>query len=180
MNCSFRGIIKNIIKIRVNVSEIKTISSSEQAFKTLRSILRVITMQSKTIQMELGLTSAQLIILKEIQNNAVATTTKIAKSIGINQSTATLILDKLASKGLIERTRDSDDKRKWFISLTDKAEALLKKAPLPLHNEFKMRFKELEPWQQSQILSVLELILAMFNAKIDDSAPIIAIDEKLQ
>jgi DNA-binding MarR family transcriptional regulator len=154
--------------------------ASEQVYKTLRSIFRIFSMQSKEIQKELGLTSAQLIILKEVQKNPILTTTQIAKSIGITQSTATLILDKLADKGMIERNRDSVDKRKWFITLTPKAASVLERAPLPLHNEFKNRYSQLPQWQQAQILYVLELVLSMFNKEVDDSLPIISIDDKIE
>jgi DNA-binding MarR family transcriptional regulator len=154
--------------------------ASEQVYKTLRSIFRIFSMQSKEIQKELGLTSAQLIILKEVQKNPILTTTQIAKSIGISQSTATLILDKLADKGMIERNRDSVDKRKWFITLTPKAASVLERAPLPLHNEFKNRYSQLPQWQQAQILYVLELVLSMFNKEVDDSLPIISIDDKIE
>ena len=48
----------------------------------------------------------------------------IAKSVGVTLATFTVACDKLESKGLIQRTRDTADKRVVNISLTPQGEAI--------------------------------------------------------
>lgn len=143
--------------------------------KTIRGLIRTVNIQAKELEQAYGVTGAQLVIMQEIQNTAFITTGKIAENLDISQSTATLILDKLENKGLVERTRDLQDKRKWLLTLTATGEKLLKLAPTPLHNEFIHRFERLPHWQQTQILSVLQQVIDLFNAPslINESAAII-------
>lgn len=150
-------------------------SSCEGVLKAIRSIIRSVELQSKMLDQKYGLTGPQLFILKELEHNAIVTTSELANNVSISQSTATIIIDRLVEKQLVERTRDTVDKRKWFISLTIKGQQLLKNTPPLLHSNFVEQFEMLPEWRQNQTLSVMQHVVAMFNAPKfpDDSAPII-------
>ena len=150
--------------------------------KSIRSLIRVVNTQAKELEQGYGVTGAQLVILQEIHKTPFVTTGKIAENLDISQSTATLILDKLENKGMVVRNRDLHDKRKWLLSLTKAGEKLLKKAPIPLHNEFISRFEQLPHWQQTQILSVLQQVVALFNSyhMVQESAAIIEANIKIE
>jgi len=156
-------------------------STCEGVLKAIRSIIRAADLQSKMLDLSCGLTGPQLIVLKELEANGVTTTSKLAKNISISQSTATIILDRLVSKQLVDRTRDTEDKRKWFISLTTEGRQILKDAPPLLQIEFIQQFEKLPDWEQTQTLSTLQRVVAMLNAQAmdADSAPIITTGETL-
>lgn len=150
-------------------------SICNSVLKTIRGLIRTVNIQAKELEQAYGITGAQLVIMQEIQGKPIITTGKIAENLNISQSTATLILDKLENKGLVERTRDIHDKRKWLLTLTVHGERLIKLAPTPLHNEFINRFERLPHWQQTQILSVLQQVVDLFDTPnvIAESAAII-------
>lgn len=101
------------------------VSVCEEVLKAIRAI----DMQSKMLHLRYGLTGPQLTALKEIQFQGVTTTSELANYISVSQSTATIIIDRLVEEELVSRTRDLDDKRKWFVSLTTPGqEGLAKRA----------------------------------------------------
>jgi MarR family transcriptional regulator, organic hydroperoxide resistance regulator len=46
--------------------------------------------------------------------------TELSRTLGMSHSTASGIVDRLASRGLLQRTRDAADKRRTRIVVTDK------------------------------------------------------------
>jgi len=144
-------------------------SICEEVLKSIRSIIRAIDLQSKRLHLRFGLTGPQLVALKEINLQGVTTTSALASYISLSQSTATIIIDRLVENELVVRTRDTEDKRKWFISLTSHGKTTLKDAPPLLHSEFIEQFCLLPDWDQTQILATLQRVVAMLNHGKDDN-----------
>ncbi|OQX43428.1 MAG: MarR family transcriptional regulator, partial [Candidatus Sedimenticola endophacoides] len=88
----------------------------------------------------------------------------------------TTILNRLEARRLIERTRSQRDKRVVNARLTDNGRAILAQAPPLLHERFIKRFEALQPWEQTQILSVLQHVAVMMDAEAIDAAPLLDID----
>ncbi|CAM3516888.1 MarR family winged helix-turn-helix transcriptional regulator [Nocardioides zeicaulis] len=49
----------------------------------------------------------------------------LADDLGVNQSNASRIVDRLAAQGLVRRTRDEDDGRAWLVELTPEGRGVL-------------------------------------------------------
>lgn len=155
-------------------------STCEGVLKAIRSIIRAVDLQSKMLDQSCGLTGPQLLICRELEHDSVITTSKLAAKVMISQSTATIIIDRLVEKGLVERIRDTIDKRKWFIALTSNGKQILKNAPSLLHTNFIEKFEKLPEWEQTQTLAALQRVVAMFQTPaVADSAPIIAAGKDL-
>jgi DNA-binding MarR family transcriptional regulator len=167
---AFQDFQRKFLEMRM----LKRGSPCEEVLKAIRSIIRSVDLQSKVLDQQCGLTGSQLVVLKEIEKSDLITTSQLAKHILISQSTATLILDRLVEKQLVNRTRDTIDKRKWFISLTPKGKEFLKYAPASLQNDFIEHFEQLHDWEQNLTLAALQRVVSMFNTKLaDESAPIL-------
>ncbi|SIQ46843.1 DNA-binding transcriptional regulator, MarR family [Aeromonas sp. RU39B] len=141
----------------------------------LRQIIRAIDMHSKRLIKEAGLTAPQLLLLKGMAELGETSMRQLADHTNMSQATATTIMDRLESKGLVRRIRSEDDKRKVFASLTEAGVTLLRDAPTPLQEHFIRRFKGLAQWEQTQLLSSLQRISAMMNADAIDAAPVLSV-----
>ena len=87
----------------------------------------------------------------------------IAKSVGVTLATFTVACDKLESKGLIQRTRDTADKRVVNISLTPRGEAIH-----AYHKEFHERMisaalSELSESETALLASSLQKLRSFFE-----------------
>ncbi len=142
----------------------------------LRKVIRAIDLHSKHLSKTSGLTSPQLLIMLEIDKVSGVNSSQVAKSVNLSAATVTNILDRLENKNLISRVRDTQDKRKVGLYLTDNGKALLVKAPQALQEHFIDKFSSLAQWEQSQLLSSMERLSEMMDANEIDAAPLLELN----
>jgi DNA-binding MarR family transcriptional regulator len=142
----------------------------------LRKVIRAIDLHSKHLSKTSGLTSPQLLIMLEIDKVSGVNSSQVAKSVNLSPATVTNILDRLENKNLISRVRDTQDKRKVGLYLTDDGKALLSKAPQALQEHFIKKFSNLAQWEQSQLLSSMERLSEMMDANEIDAAPLLELN----
>ncbi len=149
---------------------------SDQVLISLRRIIQAIGLHSRQLVRQHGITAPQLIILRHIQDNQNITVSQLAKQVSLKQATVTDILNRLERKGLIQRQKDTSDRRRVLISGTASGEKLLDAAPSPLQETFLEKFEDLEDWQKNMILSSLQLLGTLMTDDEINSAPILSTD----
>lgn len=143
----------------------------------LRRIIRAIDLRSKNLAQHHGLTVPQLVVLQEINRSEEVSTGQLAKNVSLSNATVTGILDRLAKRELVNRRRSGNDKRSVLVKLTGKGTDMLTKAPLLLQDHFVSEFSELADWEQNLILSSLQRVAHMMEAKDLDAAPLLVSGE---
>jgi len=139
----------------------------------LRKVIRAIGLHSKHLNKTSGLTSPQLIIMQDIDKTPGVNSGQVAKNVTLSAATVTNIIDRLESKNLVSRLRNTQDKRKVSLYLTENGKAILLNAPQPLQEHFIENFSNLAQWEQSQLLSSMERIADMMNANELDASPLL-------
>jgi len=147
--------------------------SANYVLASLRRIIRAIDLHSRALVQKYGLTGPQLVILKELMESSPQTVSRLASAVSLSQATVTGILDRLERKRMIERARDSNDKRRVFVSPTSAAEEALAGAPPLLQEHFTRAFDRLPDWERTQILSSLQRIVALMEADDVEAGPIL-------
>ena len=143
------------------------------ALVSLRRILRATDIHAKKLAKESGLTTSKLLVLQTIAEEGEVTIGGIASQVNLTQATITTIVDFLQKQGLVQRERATSDKRKVFVTLTDKGRQILENAPTALHDRFSEEFECLEEWEQMQIAAVLKRLSGMLGAERIDAAPVL-------
>lgn len=126
-----------------------------QLVRSARRLARVLDIQSRRIDREVGLTLPQLIVLQCVQDLGEVTSRTVSAAAGMSPPQVVGILDKLEAKGLICRYRSTSDRRVVHTGLTDKASRLLAAAPSPLGDRFTARFQVLPAERRAAILAGL-------------------------
>jgi DNA-binding MarR family transcriptional regulator len=67
-----------------------------------------------------GLTGPQVTLIASLVSRGPMTLTDLSRALGMSHSTASGIVDRLASRGLLQRSPDATDKRRTRIVVTDK------------------------------------------------------------
>jgi DNA-binding MarR family transcriptional regulator len=137
---------------------------SEEVLVTIRQIVRAIDLHSKKLAKTYGLTGPQLIVLQEIADRDVLTTGDLAKNISLSHATVTSIVDRLVARGLVQRIRGIQDKRKMYLRLTEDGLDRVRNKPSMLQDTFIKAFNSLNNWEQTLLLSSMQRIAAMMNA----------------
>lgn len=146
---------------------------TDEVLINLRKIIQMIDIHSRYLVRQVGLTGPQLAILQELSRQGNISTGELAKAISLSQATVTGILERLEKKDLVERTRSDNDRRRVIVNVTENCIRLLENAPSQLQESFVNTFHELEEWEQSMILSSLQRIVSMMDAKQIDAAPLL-------
>lgn len=139
----------------------------------LRRIMRATSLHSRKLGKSVGLTVPQLVVIRAIGKEGLATATEIARAVSLSQATVTTILNRLEDRQLLTRERSTEDRRRIKLQLTEAGEAVLFEAPMPLQDTFSARFEALPQWQQHQIVAALTHVAEMMDADDIDAAPML-------
>ena len=147
----------------------------EELLVAIRKVIRAIDLRSKQLSRDVGLTGPQLLVMQDIGKEPGIIVRQIADNINLSPATVTSILDRLETKGLVQRIRSTQDKRRVGVFLTEQGQIILKDAPLPFQEHFTNRFSQLRDWEQSQMVATMQRIAAMMDAEDIDASPVLEV-----
>lgn len=143
--------------------------------KAIRRIVRAHDLQSKALTKAVGLTAAQLVLMKGIAELGEVTTTALSAHADISAATVVTILDNLEERGLIERYRSAHDRRIVHTRLTDAGAKKAHEAPEPLGDAFAARLATLSPSARQALIDGMaraaDLLLPKTTAAKRDAEP---------
>ena len=150
-----------------------TPTNCDLILSALRRIIRAIDLHSKSIVQSCGLTGPQVIILKELSLTGELPVGKLAKRVNLSHATTTDILDRLSRIGVVRKQRSESDKRCMLVTMTDKGKIMLKEAPSLLQERFVNEFEKLMDWEQSLLISSIQRIASMMEARELEARPVL-------
>ncbi len=68
------------------------------------------------------ITMEQFQILKYISSRGRCTSTELADAFGVGKSSITAMITRMVDKGLLQRTRDQDDRRVVYLTMTEQGQ----------------------------------------------------------
>ena len=150
---------------------------SNTALVALRRILRVTELNSRELARKSELTASQLLVLQHLGENGASLPSTIARSIDLKQATVTVLVNKLEAAGLVTKRRDTEDRRRVWVELTDAGRAAREDSPDLLQSRFERGFEGLEEWEQAMIVATLERVASLLDAEEIDAAPILDVGD---
>lgn len=147
----------------------------EELLIALRKVIRAIDLRSRQLSREVGLTGPQLLVMQNIGKEPGIMVRQIATNINLSPATVTSILDRLEARKLAHRIRSTEDKRRVGVFLTEDGQKALATAPLPFQEHFTNRFRQLEEWEQSQMVATMQRIACMMDATDLDASPVLEV-----
>ncbi|WP_321390284.1 MarR family winged helix-turn-helix transcriptional regulator [Emcibacter sp.] len=151
--------------------------AQEKMLVALRRIIRATDLHSKRMARETGLTLPQLLLMQAAHGLGDVTVGQLAQEMNLTQATITTIVDRLAKADMVYRERDTVDKRKVFVRLTDKGRTTLIKAPPALQDKLSTHFSHLDEWEQNFILAALQRVARLMDAESLDASPVLDVGE---
>ena len=121
------------------------------------------------------LTHTELHLIEAIGEESL-TMNELSDKIGITMGTATVAVSKLTEKGFIARVRSNSDRRKVYVSLTDKGSKAL-----TYHNNYHKMImssitENIADKDLSHFIEIFELILGALQEKTDYFRPLTIVD----
>jgi DNA-binding MarR family transcriptional regulator len=116
-----------------------------QALRSFRLIVRAIRQHFQHVQETTGLSGSQLWCLSAVKAQPGLRVTALGKVLGIQQATASNLVESLERKGLLARRRDQRDQRVVSVFLTEAGARVAEEAPEPVAGILPAALSRLDP-----------------------------------
>jgi len=140
-------------------------SATRQIVYHIRRIIQAAEVYTKELNRKYQISSPQLECLLALSENGPLPPSRIAKKILVNSSTVTGIIDRLEEKRLVQRVRNSPDRRVINIWLTETGKTVVENAPPPMHGKIVEGLGKLEKTELQKILYALETLTRLLDAQ---------------
>lgn len=163
----------------MNVEDTKqnlTRSIADNALIAIRKIIQSIALNSRSLVKRVGLTGPQLVVLQEVADSGEVSVGAVARAVSLSQGTVTDIVERMEKRGLLNRRRSDFDRRRVLVHTTESGKQLLEKATPLMQESFAGRFNHLQDWEQAMILSSLQRLVSIMDARFIKAEPILNTD----
>jgi DNA-binding MarR family transcriptional regulator len=158
----------------MSASDTRDLEEEEVVLIALRRITRAIALHSRYLANTFGLTGPQLVCLRAVGRQGALAPSELAKRVALSQATVTGIVDRLAARQLVTRTRDERDRRLVTVAITDAGRLLLDQAPSPLQEKFSERLRALSPEERMIMRLTLNKIVRMMDGETLNADPVLS------
>jgi len=141
----------------------------ERSMNAVRSIVRALRINTRAIELKMGISLAQLFVLQQLAERAADSLNDLAERTATHQSSVSVVVRRLVERGYVTRTSSSTDKRRIEIGLTPEGRKLLEDAPSTIQTQLVAALRQMSRNDQDSLAELLERWLT--TAKIDLAAP---------
>jgi DNA-binding MarR family transcriptional regulator len=119
------------------------------------------------IKAELGndLTNDQHYVLSHIHKTGGCTSTELSDAFDVNKSAITAIINRMADRGLIKRTRDENDRRVVYLTLTDTGEELFQNCQEKVHQLVESIITQFDETEITNFITTYEKLAQILDNK---------------
>ncbi len=138
---------------------------------SIRRIIRAVDIHSRKLNNDFNITAPQMICLYSLVKEGQITQSELAQKVSMGMSTINGVIDRLEKKELVIRERDTKDRRKVFVRVTDTGRELTKSAPSLLQDKLSFALKQLPELEQAAIALSLERVVQLMEAEHLEASP---------
>lgn len=142
-----------------------------RVLKAIRRIIRAVDIHSRKLNNEFNITAPQMICLYALDKGGQMTQSELSKQVSMGISTINGVIDRLEKKELVLRQRDTKDRRRVFVTVTDAGKEITKSAPSLLQERFSDALRSLPKLEQAAIALSLERVVELMEAGHLDASP---------
>lgn len=135
-----------------------------EAIQDLRRVVKAIEDYSRKVEHRFGLTGPQVWTLWEMGMGGPQSLKDLAARMGMDSSTLVGVIDRLLVKGLVVRSKDSEDRRQVSLYPSDQGWDLLAEAPHPSQGYLLHGLKRLETRDIRNLHRSLKMLVEVLEA----------------
>jgi MarR family transcriptional regulator, lower aerobic nicotinate degradation pathway regulator len=139
------------------------------ALNAVRSIVRALRINTRAIELKMGISLAQLFVLQQLAERPAESLNELAERTATHQSSVSVVVRRLVDRGLVSRTPSPADKRRIEIDVTSAGRELLAGAPVTIQMRLMAALSEMNRDDQDALADLLERWLRA--AGIDIASP---------
>ena len=140
-----------------NTTSVSYSDDTARAMNAIRSVVRALRLNTRSIEGKLGISLAQLFVLQQLAEKPADSLNELAERTATHQSSVSVVVRRLVDRGLVTRVASQSDRRRVQIALTDEGQALLRGAPPTVQSDLMNGMSRMTPEQQGTLAELLEL-----------------------
>jgi MarR family transcriptional regulator, organic hydroperoxide resistance regulator len=143
----------------------KLIEEAEQILGDIRALWRDLLRNPFAEAEEHGLTGPQVTVMACLVRQGPLTVTELGRIASMTHSTASGIIDRLQSRGLVERTEDSSDRRRTRITVTGQVTRYVRELEAGPAGQLAGALRSVTPAERKAITRGLSLLRGALDAR---------------
>ncbi len=132
---------------------------AHRVLNAFRNLVKMLRLADRAALRRYGLGSAQIFVLHELSRTSPLSVNDLAERTATDQSTVSVVVNKLVSKGLVESNRSPSDARRAQLALTAKGRTMMKRLPPPIQQLLLGGVRALPAARAKQLADTLEQIV---------------------
>jgi DNA-binding MarR family transcriptional regulator len=143
----------------------KLVEEAEAILAQVRTLWRDLLRNPFAEAEQHGLTGPQVRVMACLVSRGPLAVTELSRTVGMNHSTASGIVDRLQSRGLVRRMQDASDRRRTRIAVTDKVTKYVSELEEGPAGQLAAALKSASPEQRRAIRRGLTLLADALRAR---------------
>ena len=135
----------------------------------VRSVVRALRLNTRSIEGKLGISLAQLFVLQQLVDKPAESLNELAERTATHQSSVSVVVRRLVDRGLVTRVASEADRRRVHIALTPAGAAMVRGAPPTVQSDLMHGMSRMTPDQRATLAELLEVWL--LASSIDLATP---------
>jgi DNA-binding MarR family transcriptional regulator len=127
---------------------------------SLRRIVRVLRVGSRAAEKSVGLSGAQLFVLRALKNAPAQSLNELAERTSTHQSSVSVVVQRLVDRKLVIRTSYAGDTRRVELALSAKGQSLLRHAPDAVQGRLISGIEAMSAADQAGLANLLAQLVA--------------------
>ena len=140
-------------------------AAPSRAMSALREVMRAFNVATKKLERSFGLSGSQLEALEILEKNPGLSPSDLACRSSTDQSTASVVVKRLADAGYVERRQLDTDRRRTTLTVTPEGRAIIAKASPSVPSRLREAFLRMAQPDRISLTQLLERWLALAGLK---------------
>lgn len=160
-------------------TSIRTTAAREHtasAMTSIRRLVRLLRLSAEHTRTSAGISAAQLFVLQQLREDTELSLTELASRTLTDRSSVAAVVDRLASRRLVDRTINENDRRRAAVRITAAGRRVLQRAPSAPTAGLIDALHELTPREVASLARSLDHLIRALGAT-ETPAPLLFADE---
>lgn len=129
---------------------------ARRILSSIRRLVRALRVEDRQAQSRHGVTAAQMCVLHALQGSDGISLNELAAQIATDQSSASVVVQRLVEAGLVSRTARADDRRHVELRITPKGRTVVRQAPPPAEKKVADALASLSQVDRRRLAKLME------------------------
>jgi len=148
----------------------------KRILNAIRQLVRALRLFDREAQSKYGISAAQMFVLHALDQDDVLSLNALAERTATDQSSASVVVQRLVDAGYVTRTAKKEDRRHIELRLTPKGRTVIRKSPPPAQTKILAAVESMSARDRKQFAALLESFVEEFGIQ-GRKAPMLFEDE---